>query len=435
MKRLFSAVFLLVSGVALAQAPSANLPPGHPPIAAGTTAAAPPAAAPSPEALLAELDAAQALKNKPKTFQVAASLGKLYYANGRLAEAVQFLREAADKGEPLRVLYVDQLKAAKARKRDLPTVQDAGCAPADVSQLEQQVEQLRARAKAGETAQVATCARVALAPVLETRQLLAQALFSTGHATGAAEVVDRSLEASPDDAELLFTRATLLLETRGDDLKALAQAKDAWSRSLALRPDGGKAAWTRRLIAHTEAAIAAGGLTRLEENRMKKARLAAMTLPAKAGTPAAPHPMPPSSPPSGKLAPVDPGVAQTFQQTERTPELLAGLQKLVEDAEDHLAGARFQQALDNYKQVIPFQPENGRAKAGMAYALIGLGRGAMADNVWRVAVMSDPAAVDGLGTALKQKGDTKGAKAVWSRLAQTDPEYAQKAGLAARLGQ
>lgn len=431
MKRLLSAIYLLVSAVAVAQGSAAALPPGHPPVVEGSATATQDAPVMRPEELMAQLDAADALKDKPKSFQVAASMGKLYYGNGRYAEAAKFLGEAAQKGEPLRVLYLEQLKAAQRRKLDLPTAQDAACPPTDVSRFEQQLEQLRARAKAGETAQVATCARVALGAVLEARQLWAHALFSTGDVKAAAEVVVQSLEAAPDDAELLFTHGTLLLETRGDDLKALEQAKAAFTRSLALRPDGGRAAWTRKVIAHIEAAVEAGGVSRLELARTKKARLATMTLPA-AGKP---HPALPTTQPSGTLPPVNPQVAETFQKTERTPELLAGLQTLVEQAEDHLAGGRFQNALDNYKQVIPFQPENGRAKAGMAYALVGLNRAAMAENVWRVAVMSDPAAVDALGKTLKQKGDANGAKTIWTRLAQTDPQYAQKAGLSARLAE
>jgi tetratricopeptide (TPR) repeat protein len=120
------------------------------------------------------------------------------------------------------------------------------------------------------------------------------------------------------------------------------------------------------------------------------------------------------------------------RNTEKTPELMQGMQKLIEEGESDLAQGRYQEALDAYKRVVPFQPDNGRAKAGMAWALVGLGR-PMADRVWTVAVQADPSAVDKLGDTLKSKGDEKGAKGVWQKLSASDPNYAQRAGLAQKL--
>ena len=56
-----------------------------------------------------------------------------------------------------------------------------------------------------------------------------------------------------------------------------------------------------------------------------------------------------------------------------------------------------------------------------------------ADRIWTVAVTSDPSAVDALGRTLRDRGDAKGAKAIWSRLAASDPGYAERAGLLDRL--
>jgi Flp pilus assembly protein TadD len=121
------------------------------------------------------------------------------------------------------------------------------------------------------------------------------------------------------------------------------------------------------------------------------------------------------------------------KNTERTPELQEGLAKLVLDAEEHLARRRFQEALDAYKRVMPFQPENGRVRAGMAWALVGLERQPMADRIWSVAVSGDPTAVDQLGDALTAKGDKSGAKALWSKLASSAPSYADRSGLRGKL--
>jgi cytochrome c-type biogenesis protein CcmH/NrfG len=124
---------------------------------------------------------------------------------------------------------------------------------------------------------------------------------------------------------------------------------------------------------------------------------------------------------------------ESIKNTERTPELEQGLAKLVEEGEEHLAHQRYQEALDAYKRVVPFQPDNGRAKAGMAWALVGLQRQPMADRVWSVAVETDPAAVEKLGDALAGKGDKAGAKALWKKLSESSPNYAQRSGLSAKL--
>jgi tetratricopeptide (TPR) repeat protein len=127
-------------------------------------------------------------------------------------------------------------------------------------------------------------------------------------------------------------------------------------------------------------------------------------------------------------------MVEAVQNTERTPEMEQGLAKLVEEGEEHLARGRYQEALAAYTRVVPFQPENGRAKAGMAWSLVGLGR-PMADRIWSVAVGADPAAVEKLGDTLQAKGDAKGAKALWAKLLQSAPDYPNKASLQAKAGQ
>lgn len=115
---------------------------------------------------------------------------------------------------------------------------------------------------------------------------------------------------------------------------------------------------------------------------------------------------------------------KAFEQMQKSPEFQAQAQTNIEAAEKDLAAGRFQDALDKYKSVMPVLPESGRAKAGMAYALIGLNKQPMADRVWGVAVQSDPAAVDALGDQLQKLGDTQGAKSIWGRLSQSAPGYA-----------
>ncbi|MFY0529025.1 hypothetical protein ACN28I_39655 [Archangium gephyra] len=98
-----------------------------------------------------------------------------------------------------------------------------------------------------------------------------------------------------------------------------------------------------------------------------------------------------------------------------------------------LSKGRYDEALAAYRQVMPLRPD-GRVKAGLAWTLVGLGK-PTADRVWGVAVGSDPAAVDQLGETLKAKGDAKGAKALWTKLAASAPDYAARASLQAKLSQ
>jgi hypothetical protein len=131
-------------------------------------------------------------------------------------------------------------------------------------------------------------------------------------------------------------------------------------------------------------------------------------------------------------APLSKEVMVAVQNTERTPEMMAGLTKLMDEAEEHLARGRYPEAKAAYTRVMPFMPESGRAKAGMAWSLVGTGS-PMADRIWSVAVGSDPAAVDALGDVLLAKGDGKGAKALWAKLKDSAPGYPQKAALEAKL--
>jgi tetratricopeptide (TPR) repeat protein len=171
-------------------------------------------------------------------------------------------------------------------------------------------------------------------------------------------------------------------------------------------PNFAKAANAKRLLKRTEAAIEKGGLTKVGVTGEEIAALA-----------------PPRQP--GQAPVLSKETMEAFQNAPRTPEMEANFVKLVEGAEDALAKGNFQEALDGYKQVMPYQPDNARLRAGMAWTMVKLNRQPMADNVWRVA-SSNPEQIDALGDRLKAKGDEAGAKALWQRLRETVPEYAPK---------
>jgi tetratricopeptide (TPR) repeat protein len=343
-------------------------------------------------------------------------LGKLYYSSGRFKEAATFLRQAVQKGEPLRTLYRE--RRARAGGRSLTAVEKGTCGIGAEAPLEEQEQSIARETK--DAAMGASCARLALQPVLDAEQLLGAALLLGGDSAGARQSLERVLEIAPDDADALYAHASILFETAGDDVAQLKKARAEWERTLALRPHAPNGAWTRKMIARTDQAIAAGGFSKLGASRKgSPAVVAAAPPPASSG---------PSAPPA-----LSRETMEAFRNTEITPEMEANFAKLISEAEDHLARGSYQQAMDNYRQVMPYQPENGRLRAGMAWALIGLNRQPMADNIWRVAVNSDPASVDKLGEVLNSKGDAKGAKALWGRLASSDPVYAERSGLKARL--
>ncbi|QSQ23607.1 hypothetical protein JY651_01060 [Pyxidicoccus parkwayensis] len=394
-------------------APSGELPAGHPPMSG--TGRAPPSA----DELLSQLDSTQGLKEREKTFEIASSLGRLYYVNGRNTDAVVYLQQAEARAKPVRDLFLAQRK--KLGKAAVPTADAAGCGFSAGTPLEDMTAAAQERAKKGDTAGAAACARAALAPVLDAELMRANALFLAGDSDGALKAYGAVLEVEPTHEEALFSRASLLFETKGEDVAALKQARAGFDAMLAAHPDSQRAPMAKRLSTLVDDTVKAGGRKKLLASRAEDRRIRlsqAASAPAMADGP----------------RPLSQEAIDAVQNTERTPELEQGLAKLVDEGEEHLAHGRYQEALANYTRVVPFQPENGRAKAGMAWALVGLGR-PMAARVWGVAVQADPASVEKLGDTLKSKGDEKGAKALWEKLAADAPDYPNKASLQAKLGQ
>jgi tetratricopeptide (TPR) repeat protein len=337
------------------------LPPGHPDISRAG------GAAPTARDILQQLDATPDLKTRPKPFEVAASVGKLYFSQARFEDAVVYLRQAQDSAGALRTLYLAERKQVKGK---LPDAASAGC-PTQTAALGAVAAAAQARAAAKDHAGAAACALQALQPALEAATLLGNALFL-------------------DLTELLAN----------------------W-------PNLPQSPQARALLARTEELLRAGGLSKYLATRPKP-------------TPAASAAASPR-PGNDSLPALSPETVQAIQSTERTPELQKGLQDLVEQGEEALSKGQYQTALEAYRRVVPFEPENGRAKAGMAWALVGLNRQPMADRVWSVAVQSDPQAVDALGDLLAHKGNPKEAQALWAKLAATSPDYAQKANLQTKL--
>ncbi|QRN99424.1 tetratricopeptide repeat protein [Archangium violaceum] len=452
---------LALATAALLAAEPTNLPAGHPtlgsdaqPSAASPGAAMPPSgqmmeghppmtgrSPPTAEELLQQLDGMQGLREREKTFEIASALGKLYYTNGRSADAVSYFLQAEEKAKATRELFVAQRK--KLGKGAVPSAEEAQCGFSVDTPVEQMGAVAAERAKKGDTAGAVACARAALQPVLEVESMRGNALFLNGDAEGALKVYERVLEVSPSFADALFGRSALLYETRGEDMKALQSARDGFEAFLAAHPDSTRSALARKLSRLADDAVKAGGMkkmlaSRAEDRRIRVSKLDLSPKPtmgmAGAGGPMAGAGGPMAGGAAGASAPtLSQETMQAMQNVEHTPELEAQLDQTVAQGEELLAKGRFDEALQSYRQVMPLRPD-GRVKAGLAWTLIGLGK-PTADRVWGVAVESDPAAVDKLGETLKAKGDLKGAKALWTKLAASAPGYAAQTSLQAKLSQ
>jgi tetratricopeptide (TPR) repeat protein len=455
---------LALTAAALLAAEPTQLPAGHPPIgsetqppaASSNAAAMPPGqvpeghppmtgrAPPTAEELLQQLDGMQGLREREKTFEIASSLGKLYYTNGRAEDAIPYFVQAEEKGKAARELFLAQRK--KLGKGAVPGQAEANCGFTAETPVEQMAAVAAERAKKGDSAGAAACARAALEPVLEVESMRANALFLTGDAAGALKAYERVLEVSPTSADALFGRSALLYETRGEDLKALQSAREGFEAFLAAHPGSPRAALARKLGRMADEVAKAGGMrkwqaSRVEDRRIRASKLDLSSSPTMAQGPTAGAGGPAAGGAEGARAgggdtaapTLSQETVQAMQNVERTPELEAELTRTVEQGEELLAKGRYDEALAAYRQVMPLRPD-GRVKAGLAWTLVGLGK-PTADRVWGVAVGSDPAAVDQLGETLKAKGDAKGAKALWTKLAASAPDYAARASLQTKLNQ
>jgi tetratricopeptide (TPR) repeat protein len=374
--------------VALAQ--PQQLPPNHPPIPDNPPQAQP--AAPDTAELMKRLDAMEGLKDKDKTFEVAASLGRLYYAHGRYNEAQTFLEQALTKAKPAREQYVALLK--QLGKKPVP----AGCPAKPDDKLDQKLEEVKQQAKS-DPAGAASCLRSALHPLIEVETELGNTRFILHDANGALAAFNSALELFDSNPEARYGRAAVLLDTRCNEVESLKAAKADFERFVKDYPTSPRAKSAKELLARTDADIEAGG----------------KCAPGGRAAPAVQANNEPMHPPM-----LTQDTLNALQNVKKSDQ---DLDQTTAQAEDLLAHGKYQEALDTYKQVMPFRPD-ARVRAGMAWTLNRMGK-PMADNIWRVA-LADPSAIDALGDTLKAKGDEQGAKALWTKLKETAPEYASR---------
>jgi tetratricopeptide (TPR) repeat protein len=444
-----------------AQSPSGGsgaLPPGHPAIPSGPSAGgtqagtpeglpaghpsvAPGAAPPTSDELIKRMDGTPDLKTRPKPYEVSAAIGKLYYGRARWADARDFFIQAEKTAEPVRSLFLQQRKLVKG---ELPDPAVSGCRVSSDMAVDKAAEKARSLAAQKQPGPAAACALEALGPVLDSTVLLGNALALTGDPKGALAAYERVLQVQPRNAGALYGHGAVTFDVKGDDLTALKAARKDLQASAELSSGTSQAASAKALAERIDKVIAAGGAAKFAQQQEKtraEGRPAVASAAPMAPPPVAQAPMAggsPMQPPPTASGPTTPPqlskeTMEAFQKTEVTPEMQANFARLIEDGEAKLVANKYQDALDNYRQVMPYQPNNPRLRAGMAWALIGLQRQPMADNVWRVAVTSDPAAVDALGDRLSKAGNKDSAKALWTKLQATAPDYASSSGVQRKL--
>jgi tetratricopeptide (TPR) repeat protein len=382
------------------------------------------------------MDSTPDLKTRAKPYEVSAAIGKLYYGRARWTDARDFFIQAEKTAEPVRSLFLQQRKLVKG---ELPDPSASGCRLSSDTAVAKAAEKARSLAAQKQPGPAAACALEALGPVLESTVLLGNTLVLTGDPKGALAAYERVLQVQPRNAGALYGHGAVTFDLKGDDLNALKAARKDLQTSVELSSGTSQAASAKALAERIDKVIAAGGATKFArqqekaraEGRPAVAAAAPMAVPPMAG--GAPMQAPPSA--SGPSTPpqLSKEAMEAFQKTEITPEMQANFARLIEDGEAKLIANKYQDALDNYRQVMPYQPNNPRLRAGMAWALVGLQRQPMADNVWRVAVSSDPAAVDALGDRLSKAGNKDSARAIWTKLQATAPDYAASSGVQKKL--
>ncbi len=381
------------------------------------------------------MDATPDLKTRPKPYEVSAALGKLYYGRARWADAREFFLQAEKTAEPVWALYLEQRKQVKGA---LPDAAAAGCRLSSDLAVEKAAARARSLAAEKQHGPAATCALEALGPVLESTALLGNTLALMGDPKGALSAYERVLQVDPRNAVALYGHGAVTFEVKGDDLAALKTARKELQTSVEIAPNAPQSPSARALVQRIDQVIAAGGATKFarQQEKTRAEATPAVAAAPMGGGPVASAPPPPGPTPGGPASPpvLSKETMEAFQKTEVTPEMQANFARLIDDGEAKLAANKYQDALDDFRQVMPYQPNNPRLRAGLAWALVGLQRQPMADNVWRVAVSSDPAAVDALGDRLSKAGNTESARALWTKLQTSAPDYASRSGVQKKLG-
>jgi tetratricopeptide (TPR) repeat protein len=371
------------------------------------------------KALLAEVDRLKdQLKDKPKSFEVLAALGNLYYENGRYLEAVDAFREAEELAAPA------QAQADALRKKG---VKPAPELPAQCrrSGPEYGLAQIAEAAGRLDPSRQLRCLDAALEIGLNVSARRGNSFYLIGNPDSALTQHRKVLSRSKDYPESLFFVGAILLEQSNGDKKQLAEGKKYWQRLLQVAPDSPRAPIVRQALPNAEEMFKAR-----PEVPAGHAQVAAQGAlppghpPVAGGQPGAPMSHGGTGPTREEVANVQEAVANT----ERTPELEKGLDQLLEEGEEHLDRGRYQEARDAVVRVMPMRPEDARTAAALGGAMRGLGRTEMARRTLLRALQLDPKqprALYEMGRLSAEQGDKAGAARSFAAVKSVDPQFAR----------
>jgi tetratricopeptide (TPR) repeat protein len=374
--------------------------------------------------LLAEVDRLHdQLKDKPKSFEVLAALGNLYYENGRYLEAVDAFREAEDLAAPA------QAQADALRKKGVKPAHElpAECRRSGPEYGVAQIAQAAARLEPGRQLR---CLDAALEIGLNVSSRRGNAFYLIGNPDSALAEHRKVLARSKDYPESLFFVGAILLEQSNGDKKQLAEGKTYWQRLLEVAPDSPRAPIVRQSLPNVEEMFKPRPAMPAGHPQVAQGDLPAGHPPVAGGQavaggqPGAPMSHSGQGPTPEEVANVQEAVANT----ERTPELEKGLDQLLSEGEQHLDQGRYQDARDAVVRVMPMRPGDARTAAALGGAMRGLGRTEMARRTLERALQLDPKqprALYEMGRLSAEQGDKAGAARSFAAVKSADPQFAR----------
>lgn len=371
------------------------------------------------KALLAEVDRLKdQLKDKPKTFEVLAALGNLYYENGRYLEAVDAFREAEEQSASIEA-QADALRAKGVKPKGAlrPECRRSG--------TEYGLVQIADAAKKLDDAGRLRCLEAALDMALAVRARRGDSFYLIGNPDSALAEHRKVLSRSRDYPESLFFVGAILLEQSQGDKAKLAEGKKYWKRLLEVAPDSPRAPIVREALPNAEKIFAAQTGANLPPGHPPVAQ--GRSAEAQGELPAG-HPQISPKAHSGPTPEEVRNVAEAAAGTQRTPELEKGLDQLLAEGEKDLDEGKYQEARDAIVRVMPMRPDDARTAAALGGAMRGLGRMEMAERTLGRALQLDPQqprALYEMGKLEAQRGDRRGAAERFGALLQADPAFAR----------
>jgi tetratricopeptide (TPR) repeat protein len=208
-------------GPAAAPAPP-PAPVDAPPAPPGAAGAA--GGLPSSADLLAQVEALKGrLARAPKTVEILAALGDLYYEHQRLADALSWYDQAVEAAKPVWSAYL--ALPAPARAAEPSAELRARCARGPARGHAELAADARALAAKGDRAAAAACYRSALEPAVLAEVHRANAWFLAGDPRRAIAEQEGVLARVPGHPEATYFLALFLADTAGDDVAQLRRAR------------------------------------------------------------------------------------------------------------------------------------------------------------------------------------------------------------------